>query len=131
MSTWQHNDANSKQHNAMGYSILYLYRGVDVKFQAFPERTEFHGVISVFEFTRDLNSFKLNFPGDLNYTSIHHNLTEADNSRPKRYLGGLFSWGHLDCLPIFQSYIEQSKFYIHSPVWLHFWTKFIGHYVKY
>ena len=28
----------------MGYSILYPYRGMDVKFQAFPESVEFDGV---------------------------------------------------------------------------------------
>ena len=41
-----------------------------------------------------------------NHTSIHNNLTEANNSRPNGY----FDQGHLGCLSIFQGYIKHQNF---------------------
>ena len=44
-----------------------------------------------------------------NHTSIHHNLTDLDNSRLKGHFSGRFSHWAQGCLPIFQGCIEHSN----------------------
>ena len=82
---------------------------MDVKLQALPERIQWG------------KSVHLSFPGLLLVLSKIFQAIEVNNSRAKGSCSGLFSRGHLDCLPSFQSYVKQSKFYIHPPVVM-FWT---------
>ena len=48
----------SEKLTTLGYSILYPYSGMDVKFQALPKRKEFHGISRMFEFSRAFNAFE-------------------------------------------------------------------------
>ena len=77
-----------------------------------------------FEFTRSLPGIKWVVSEIFqaicieNLTSIHHNLTDADKSRPNGYFSELFSMRHSFELFAEADYVEDSKFDIHSHVWL-------------
>ena len=96
-------------------------QGVDVKFQAFPERIEFHGVspqMRVFQgfdwsqvtFSRP-SKFKTLLPF---IVTLQRQIIQGEREIFQGFLPGR----HLGYLPIFQGCIKQSKFYIYPPVWL-------------
>ena len=78
-------------------------------------------LVSVMVMRPEAILFQVDRIGQFQFISIH-NLRKEDNSRPKVYFSGLFLRGYLGYLPIFQRYIKQSKFYIHSLVCLFFGT---------
>ena len=68
---------------------------MDVKFQVFLKRIEFQGSVRKLEFSRAMISFSEIFQVILieNHASIHHNLIEADKSRPQGHFSDLLSMG--------------------------------------
>ena len=63
-----------------------------VKFQAFPERIEFHGASPLIRPFQGFDWIQLKFSRRLRHTSIHQRLTYADNSRGgEDFPGGIWT----------------------------------------